>query len=65
MDHPAEKLIAELGGPTKVAAALQEKAGTVRMWKLRKRVPRTAWPDLIDAFPDLTLDDLKATERAA
>jgi hypothetical protein len=38
--------------------------GRVRVWKHRQRIPRSIWPDLIDAYPELTLDTLKAAEAA-
>lgn len=38
--------------------------GRIRVWKHRQRIPRSAWPDLIEAFPDLTLEALKQAEAA-
>lgn len=35
---------------------------TVRMWKVRNRIPRKAWPEIIDHYPDVTLDQLRAVE---
>jgi hypothetical protein len=32
------------------------------MWQFRERIPRTAWPELIQAFPTITLDALMAAE---
>lgn len=34
----------------------------VRMWKVRNRLPRKVWPEIIEHFPDVTLDDLRAVE---
>lgn len=50
------------GGPNVVAAAIKESPGTVRMWALRRRIPRRVWPELIEAFPEVTLDELKRVE---
>lgn len=36
--------------------------GAVRMWKQRNTLPRTNWPEIIAAFPDLTLDELRGIE---
>lgn len=47
-----------------MAAKLSLKPATVRMWKFRKRIPRTAWPELIEVFPDLSVEVLKAAEAA-
>jgi hypothetical protein len=32
------------------------------MWSVRNRIPRKVWPEIIDAFPEVTLDELKAVE---
>ena len=48
------------GGPTAVANAINVSPGAVRTWKCRNRIPRAAWAEVIDAFPDVTLDVLKA-----
>jgi hypothetical protein len=45
-----------------VAEALRARTETVRMWQFRGRIPRTAWPELIQAFPTITLDALMAAE---
>lgn len=64
MANTVPEFIDDRGGPTKVAAAIGYKPGAIHLWRHRKKVPRTAWPDLLDAFPDLTIDDLKALEAA-
>lgn len=61
----AAGLVRLLGGAAKVAAALSMKAGAVRAWTHRNEIPRRAWPELIDAFPAVTLDALRATELSA
>jgi hypothetical protein len=60
---PAE-FIATRGGPHKVARVLKVEPGTVRMWSQRNTLPRTRWPEILDAFPDMTLDELRAIEAA-
>ena len=63
MTTPAQ-LIKDRGGAAAVAQALNLKRTTVQMWRVRNRIPRTAWPEIIEAFPDLTLEQLKAAEAA-
>jgi hypothetical protein len=58
------EIISDKGGPSKMAAALNVKPARTRMWKLRKRIPRSVWPELIEAYPDLNTDVLKAGEAA-
>ncbi|MDR3514058.1 MAG: hypothetical protein P4L73_20675 [Caulobacteraceae bacterium] len=62
MAETAATIIDEKGGPSVVARAIRKRGGAVRAWKHRNSIPRGAWPDLIEAFPDLTLERLKATE---
>jgi len=50
-------------GAVEIAGRLGVPAINVRMWKSRNTIPRSAWAELIDAFPDVTLDGLKAGER--
>lgn len=57
-------LIAELGGPHAVAEKVGRRPGAVRMWVNRDVLPRPAWPELLSAFPQLTMDDLRDVERA-
>ena len=59
---PAE-LIKEKGAKA-IADATGFNAGTVRMWRLRNRIPRTVWPDLCAAFPELSLLVLQRIESA-
>lgn len=52
------ELIAAKGTAT-VAAKVGRPAAHVRVWKCRG-IPRAAYADIIDAFPDVTLEMLKA-----
>lgn len=65
MTKTVEQIIDELGGARAIAERTPAKIGAIRLWKHRHTIPRTAWPDLIRAFPDkLTLDDLLMAEGA-
>jgi hypothetical protein len=57
-------LIEAKGGAAKVAEAIAVPAVTVRMWKYRRSIPRAAYAELLQAFPDITLDMLKAGETS-
>lgn len=57
-------LIKDRGGPHAVARALGIKPGAVRMWAQRNVLPRAAWPELLDAFPDLSIEALREIEAA-
>jgi hypothetical protein len=50
MTRSVSEFIDTLGGPTRVAAALGITAGAVRQWNHKNRIPRAAWPQLIDAY---------------
>lgn len=56
--------IIEAKGADAVAEKLNVPTGHVRVWKSRKVIPRSRYAFLIDAFPDITLDMLKAGEPA-
>jgi len=58
----AEEII-EQKGVSLIAERLGERPETVRIWKHRKRFPRAKWFDLVEAFPDVTLDMLRADDR--
>lgn len=58
------QIIQDLGGPAALADRLNIKPTRVRMWKQRKRLPRSVWPELIEAYPDLSVETLKAAEAA-
>jgi hypothetical protein len=60
--HPVAKFIEAKGGSTAVAEAIGRKPGAVRMMKHRQRIPREVWPELVDAYDDVTLDMLKQIE---
>ncbi len=50
-------------GAADIAARLGVPPINVRMWKSRNTIPRSAWAELIDSYPDITLDLLKGTHR--
>ena len=56
--------IVEAKGAKVIADRIGVPPGRVRVWKSRNVIPRSAWAELIDAFPDITLDTLKAGEAA-
>lgn len=53
----------KLGGPEAVAEVTNKTPGAVRMWIHRQKIPREVWPELLEAYPNLTLRDLRAMER--
>lgn len=53
------EIVGSLGAKT-IAERIAVPAGRVRVWKTRNVIPRSAWAELIDAFPDVTLDMLKS-----
>lgn len=61
---PVRDFIKLKGGASAVATKLNMRPETVQMWVYRKRIPRAKWPELTEAFPDVTLETLKATEAA-
>ena len=64
MANPVQAFIEEKGVSV-LADATRRAPGAIRLWKHRKRIPRDAWPDLIEAFPDeITLETLRALEAA-
>ncbi|WGM47680.1 hypothetical protein KOAAANKH_02562 [Brevundimonas sp. NIBR10] len=50
------------GGPTAVARTLDKKVGTVCVWSFRNVLPRSVWPEILQSFPDTTMDVLLETE---
>jgi hypothetical protein len=61
----ATTLLDELGAYGVVAQKIGVKPGVVATWRSRNAIPRTAWPDLMAAFPrKATLARLKQTEPA-
>lgn len=61
MTKSAAEIIKDKG-----VAAFAEATGrdpnVIRQWKHRNHLPRSAWPEIIANFPDLTLDALVAIE---
>jgi hypothetical protein len=58
------QIISDLGGPAAIADTLNVNPVRVRMWKQRKKLPRSVWPELIEAYPALSMETLKAAEAA-
>ena len=63
MQTPAQIIDAH-GGPAAFAAAIGKEPTAVRMMKNRNKLSRTVWPEVMRAFPDLTLDVLLNAEEA-
>ena len=59
------QIIESLGGSKVLADSLGKTPAAVRVWKSRNRIPRAAWPDIISRYPDVTMDVLLKSERAA
>ena len=62
MARNAIQFIDEHGGPAAIARATGYAAGAVHLWRHRNKVPRTAWPEILEAFPNVSIADLKAVE---
>lgn len=60
MDHAS---LVEQKGAAVIAAKVDVPVTHVRVWKNRG-IPRSRYADIITAFPDITLDMLKAGEGA-
>lgn len=58
------QIIDDKGGPAKMAALVGKRPGAIRAWKHRDTFPREAWPEIMQAFPELTLDALIAIEAS-
>lgn len=54
----------KLGGTETASERLHRSPGAVRMWAHRGAIPRPIWPEILDAYDTVTLDDLKALEGA-
>lgn len=65
MVQTVAQIIEAKGGSAAVAKAIGVEATAVRMMKHRGKIPRAVWPEIMTAYPDLTLDVLKATEQGA
>lgn len=61
----ASQIIEAKGGPKAVAEAVCVSPGAVRLWKHRNKIPRTIWPDLLRAYPDMSVEALVQSEVAA
>lgn len=61
----ASEFVDAHGGPKAVADRTGRQPGAVSLWKNRNRLPREAWPEIIKGFPDVSLDDLLAIEKAS
>jgi len=61
----AAQIIDAKGGSATFAARVKRSPGAVSVWKHRNRFPRDAWPEIMQAFPDLTLRRLLQLERTA
>ena len=55
-------IIEAKGGSAAFALKVNRKPGAVRAWKHRNYFPREAWPEIIQAFPDLNLERLMKLE---
>lgn len=52
------------GGPKVVAEKINRKRNAVTVWGSRNRIPRSAWPELIEGL-GVDMQDLLAIEGAA
>lgn len=64
MTQTALQFIDAKGGPAAVARATGYKPGAVALWRHRNKLPRTAWPEIVEAF-GVTLDTLLEIETAS
>lgn len=64
MAHPIDQLIDERGGNAVFAESIGAAANTVAQWRLRRRVPRTAWPEIMQVHKDVDLRLLREIEDA-
>lgn len=70
MAQDATDFIDSRGGPAKIAEAfsglqppaIHHNAGAVAVWRHRNKLPRKAWPEILEAYPDVTMAELKAIE---
>lgn len=52
-------------GVDTLAVVLDQREGTIRMWKTRNHVPFYVWPDIMTKIPETGLSDLKAMKAAS
>jgi hypothetical protein len=64
MSKSAAEIIEAKGGAAAFAAKVNRRPGAVRAWKHRNYFPREAWPEIIQAFPDVPLERLIEIEAA-
>lgn len=64
MSTTPSQIIDAKGGPAAFAACVSRTPGAVRVWKHRDSFPRDAWPEIMRAFPEVTLDLLMKMESA-
>lgn len=64
MQETPAQLIDRKGGAAAFAKAIGVEASAVRMMKHRQRLPRSCWPEIMTAFPDVSLAHLMAIEAA-
>lgn len=65
MPKNVSKFIDDRGGPTAFAEKVSRSPNNVCVWRCRNRIPRAAWPEIIEAFPDISMAQLKAMESVA
>ena len=65
MKSGAAEIIDENGGAAAFALRVGRSAGAVRLWKHRNLIPRDAWPEIIQAFPEVTMERLLGSEVEA
>lgn len=53
------------GGPAKVGRETGHRPGNVALWRHRNKLPRAAWPEIMEAYPDVSLAALKKIEAAS
>lgn len=62
------------GGPAQIARDLAEvtgaeerryTAGAIALWRHRNKIPRNAWPEIVVAYPEVTISYLREIEANA
>lgn len=64
MAETVRTFIDSLNGNATVAKATGHTEGAVALWVHRNRLPRSAWPEVMTAFPEVTLKRLMDLETA-
>lgn len=66
MSESVVEFIDRKNGPTAMAKVVTgHTAGAISVWRARNKLPRHAWPDILQAYADITLEDLFAMEGVA